>query len=107
MTTSRQAARQQLEQFLGALFLPDELIELRFIESWLSRGKKHSRVARPACWLRPVDFASQHGQLTAFAKRTRANIYFCVCPRSKKGDSDDHSIHTGLLQGSHPFKNIF
>ena len=40
MKALRQEARRQLEQFLSALFLPDELIELRFIESWISRGKK-------------------------------------------------------------------
>ena len=52
MNTTPENARQQLERFLSALFLPDELIELRFIESWLLRGRKKSRVVRPALWLR-------------------------------------------------------
>lgn len=94
MTISSREARRQLEQFLTALFRPDELIELRFIETWLSEGKKRSRVVRAARWLRPADFVSKHDEITAFAKRRRANIYFGVCPRSKEGDSDDHSIQT-------------
>ena len=94
MKALRQGARRQLEQFLSALFLPDELIELRFIESWVSRGKKHSRVARAAEWLRREEFVSQYREITNFARRERANVYFGVCPRPKKGDSQDNCIET-------------
>ena len=94
MKALRQEARRQLEQFLSTLFLPDELIELRFIESWVSRGKKRSRVVRAAEWLRPEEFVSQHREITEFAKRERANVYFGVCPRPKKGDSQDDQIRT-------------
>ena len=76
------------------MFLPKELIELRFVESWLSQGKKLSRVARSAEWRRQEDIVAAHGDLTTFAKRTRANIYYGVCPRSKEGDADDQSIQT-------------
>ena len=55
MTTLQPEANEEFERFLAAIFLPDELIELRFIESWLSRGKKNSRVVRPARWLRRRD----------------------------------------------------
>ena len=94
MTTLRRDARRQLEQFLSTLFLSDELIELRFIESWVSRGKKRSRVVRPARWLRRHEFVSQHGEMTDLAQRERANIYFGVCPRPKSGDAQDDSIKT-------------
>ncbi|NLY02849.1 MAG: hypothetical protein GXY83_42895 [Rhodopirellula sp.] len=87
-------ARGQLEQFLSALFLREELIELRFIESWLSQSKKRSRLVRSAEWLRPDDFIAAHSDLTLFARRERANMYFGVCPRAKVGDADDHSIQT-------------
>ena len=87
-------AQRQLEQFLEALFLPDELIELRFIESWTSRGKKNSRVVRPAQWLRRDEFLSKQAALNKFAKRKRANIYFGVCPREREGDADDQTIET-------------
>ena len=94
MKTLRKMARRQVSQFLSALFLPDELIELRFIESWLSDGKKRSRVVRAAQWLQRADVIAMHADLTAFAKRTRANIYFGVCPRPRRGDADDGSIKT-------------
>lgn len=94
MTTSKRRAREQLEQFLSALFLPDELIELRFIECWVSQGKKTSRVVRAAEWLPPGGFLSAHEKLNASAQRTRANIYFGVCPRANAGDADDQAIKT-------------
>ena len=94
MTKLRQGARRQLEQFLSTLFLPDEFIEIRFIESWVLRGKKTSRVVRAAQWLRPHEFASQHGEITDFAEHERANIYFGVCPRLRKGDANDDRIKT-------------
>ena len=94
MSAQRQDARRQLEQFLSTLFLPDEWIELRFIESWVSGGKKRSRVVRPAEWLRTRTFLSQHPAITDFAKRERANVYFGVCPRPKKGDSQDDHVQT-------------
>ena len=84
----------KLDQFLSALFLPEELIELRFIESWLSQGKKRSRVVRAAQWLHRADVIATHAGLTAFAKRMRANVYFGVCPRPRHGDADDGSIKT-------------
>jgi hypothetical protein len=94
MTTLQPEANEEFERFLTTLFLPDELIELRFIESWLSRGRKKSRVVRPARWLRRRDVVALHGDLAAFAKRERANVYFGVCPRPRQGDADDHSIRT-------------
>jgi hypothetical protein len=94
MATRYREARRQLEEFLSALFRPGELIELRFIESWLTQGQKRSRVVRAAQWLRADEFVSSHGRLTAFAKRKRANIYFGVCPRSSKGDANDESVQT-------------
>jgi len=83
-----------LEQFLSTLFLPYELIELRFIESWTSHGKKSSRVARTAEWLRPGEFVARHREVIDFAKQERANVYFGVCPRPKRGDSRDDQIQT-------------
>jgi hypothetical protein len=94
MTEILSTAQRQLEQFLEPLFLPDELIELRFIESWTSGGKKNSRVVRSALWLTRDEFLSQQPALNKFAKRKRANIYFGVCPRPQEGDADDQTIET-------------
>lgn len=94
MTMLPHAARQQLERFLSILFLPHELIELRFIESWFFEGRKKSRVARSSEWLRRSEFSSQLGEINDFAQRERANIYFGVCPRCRNGDSHDEAIRT-------------
>ena len=94
MITRHPNANEEFERFLTALFLPDDLIELRFIESWLSRRRRKSRVVRPARWLRRRDVVALHGDLAAFAKRERANVYFGVCPRHRQSDADDHSIQT-------------
>ena len=86
MKALRQEARRQLEQFLSALFLPDELIELRFIESWVS-----ARQESEAAWSEPPsgcgETSSFRGsrEITEFARRERANVYFGVCPRPKQG----------------------
>jgi len=94
MKALRLSPRRQLERFLSALFRPDEWVELRFIESWQQAGKKHSRVARAAEWLRPATLVARHAEVTEFAKRNRANVYFGVCPRMKPGDSQDDQIRT-------------
>lgn len=92
--TKQQTARGQLAQFLSALFRPEELIEIRFIESWLSQGKKQSRVVQLAQWLLRDEVIARQGEFTDFADRTRANLYFGVCPRPRAGDADDRSIET-------------
>jgi len=79
---------------LSALFLPEELIELRFIETWIARGKKRSCVARAAEWARRADVVASYADLREFASGSRANIFFGVCPRSRRGDSSDISIGT-------------
>jgi len=94
MKAQRKDARRQLEQFLSTLFLPDELIELRFIESWVSQGKKRSRVVRDAVWLRREEFISRHREFIELAERERANVYFGVCPRPTSGDAQDERILT-------------
>jgi len=45
-----------------------------------------------ARWLDRDDAIAQQGEFTEFAKRTRANLYFGVCPRSHAGEADDQSI---------------
>ena len=94
MKTIKTDTSQQLERFLSALFLPDDLIELRFIESWNSGGKKRSSVVRAAEWLRRDQIVLQHREIIDFSRRGRANVYFGVCPRPKEGDSRDDQIET-------------
>ena len=94
MKISYGGARRQLEQFLSTLFLPGELIEIRLIESWVSRGKKKSRVVRTAQWLQRDAIVSQYRKMTGFVRRERANVYFGVCPRPRSGDAQDDRIRS-------------
>jgi hypothetical protein len=94
MKAKRQESRQQLDEFLSALFRPDELIEIRWIESWVSRGKKRSRVVQAAQWLQRNSLVSQHREITGLARREFANVYFGVCPRPRSGDAQDDCIQT-------------
>ena len=95
MTTLRQIARRQVDQFLSALFLPEELIELRFIESWLSQGKKRSRVVRAAQWLQRADVIAMHAGLTAFAKRDAGQHLLRSLPTARQA--------TPMTAASRPF----
>ena len=91
MTRLRQESGRQLEHFLRAIFLPGELIELRFIESGGSHGKNRSRVVRAAQWLRSKQFVSEHREIDDFAiicdllrlGLSREDIWPLVCVRSK------------------------
>ena len=85
---------EQFARFFAALFRPDELVEMRFIESWSSKGKRRSRVAGPAKWIPAAQVIAEYDELFKFAESVRANIYFGVCPRPNVGDAVDQSIVT-------------
>ena len=94
MSREKQRTRKQFRRFFEALFRPEELVELRFIESWTSKGKRRSRVAAPAKWLSATEVVREYHELVRLAEAERANIYFGVCPRLHEGDSVDESIKT-------------
>lgn len=94
MIQENQSPQGQFERFFAALFRPDELVELRLIESWTSRGKRRSRVAAPPRWIPAGQLLGEYDELVKFAESPRANIYFGVCPRPNEGDAVDQSITT-------------
>jgi len=94
MNHEKQKGRKQFEQFFAVLFRPNELVELRFIESWTSNGKRRRRVAGPAKWLPAHKVNSEYDGLVEFAESERANVYFGVCPRQREADSHDETIKT-------------
>ena len=94
MIHKRNTRRKEFRRFFGALFRPKELVELRFIESSTSKGKRRSRVAGPPRWLPAGELPCEYDKLIEFAQAERANIYFGVCPRSKEGDAIDEAIQT-------------
>ena len=94
MNEGNRKNREQFAQFFAAMFRPDELVELRFIESWSSKGKRRSRVAGPAKWIPAAQVIAEYDELVQFAESQRANIYFGVCPRPNIGDAVDQNIVT-------------
>ncbi len=94
MIHKKLSPRSQFERFFATLFRPGELVELRFIESWTSRGKRRSRVAAPPRWIPAGEILAEYDELVEFAEAERANIYFGVCPRPNEGDAVDQTIKT-------------
>ncbi|MHB8903389.1 MAG: DNA-primase RepB domain-containing protein, partial [Thermoguttaceae bacterium] len=94
MIQEKRRARRQFARFFTALFRPEELVELRFIESWTSRGKRRSRVAAPPRWVPAGQLPAEYDELIQFAEVQRANIYYGVCPRPHVGDAVDQTIET-------------
>jgi len=94
MSQEKPKARKQFRRFFEVLFRPEELVELRFIESWTSESKRRSRVAAPSKWLPAGELLAEYEELVQFAEAERANIYVGVCPRPNEGDAVDESIKT-------------
>lgn len=76
----QQTPLEQLETFTDALFLPDDLIEIRAIRRTGSPGI--DRVVWRT-WERPEDLIELYPRLTRYNERN-ANIYFGVNPRTER-----------------------
>jgi hypothetical protein len=78
-----------INQFVGALFEPQDIVCVRFIETWTEDGQKKSQV-KLRRWLRaeqvvqPDQWAYLHEQ----AEALRANQFFGVCPRAGREHFD-------------------
>jgi len=79
-------------KFLTALFDRDpykEFITLRPTETWTENGRKASRViyaeAKNLEWLTSLITRSRWAIVVESAAAERANLYFGVCPRPRKG----------------------
>jgi putative DNA primase/helicase len=80
----------ELTRFVAALFLRNDLVLIRFVESWVEGGKKKSRVVydqsgtQRASRFVPQDILWQ--RMCDVAEREKANVYFGAAPRfGKKG----------------------
>lgn len=80
---SMQVARRDVEASLEILFAPDDLVELRAIETWTENNKKHSQVVKRD-WLRPAEILANCCALSRLNGKG-ANIFFGVNPRKNKG----------------------
>ncbi len=70
--------------FLSALFTPDDLVELRLIETWVEAGKKRSRYVRSAFDRAAAFDEAALADINAYCEVTRANAFFGVCPRPRR-----------------------
>ena len=82
----------ELTGFLNALFLPDDVVLIRPIETWTEAGKKRSRVVYKSVRYVTAKPLSTHGRLWAMidymARSEKANLFFGVCPRFNRKDYD-------------------
>jgi hypothetical protein len=78
----------ELTRFLEALFLPGDIVLVRPIETWTEGGKKRSHVVyKEISYLRAERLAADANLWAALlevAARTRANLFFGVCPRFRR-----------------------
>lgn len=83
ITARDQQTRQELGEFLAALFAPHDLIELRLIETWQRCGQRESHcVGRQ--WLTSDALHSAWPALRS-QNRSGANVFFGVNPRKRQG----------------------
>lgn len=75
---------ESIKRFMGALFVPSDVVLVRPIETWIEGTKKRSRViyrktkhVAPDAIARPKWWANAQ----AFAVEEKANLFFGVCPR--------------------------
>jgi hypothetical protein len=93
-----QPAPEGVVRFLGALFEPNELFTVRYVETWTEGGKKRGRIVytmptgleRRECLASPKRWA----HINQNAGKCHANIFFGVCPRPKKGCERSWHIRT-------------
>ena len=76
-------AEVQLQEFLSALFKPDDLVELRSIEMWSTSSGKSTRL-RNREWYRPIDVVEMLPRIQ-LANSRGGNILFGVNPRRYRG----------------------
>lgn len=96
MTPKNQGAKE-LKKFLNLLFEPDDLVELRCIETWTEEdNKKRSNISK-RCYYKTKELYSKPvlKELQGVnSDDNAANIFFGVCPRPAegKGKSEDIEI---------------
>lgn len=82
-TTSTIDNRQSL-QLLRAIFHPNDLIEVRPIESWCDGPRKRSRILGQR-WARLSEIETVFPWLETLNQSQHANAFFGVCPRTRNG----------------------
>ncbi|MDZ4656132.1 MAG: hypothetical protein SH868_00995, partial [Bythopirellula sp.] len=75
----------EIKEFVGTLFLPEDLIELRLIETWTESGKHRSEVME-RLWLQADSLVASCPTLRQ-KNQIGANIFYGVNPRTSHGST--------------------
>lgn len=84
---------RQCSAFVASLFRPNDIIDIRALESWTEGGRTQSRVVEKFS-LSSDELLSEQVQsvLQTLNSRKNANIYFGVNPRSAKGSNEVRTV---------------
>jgi hypothetical protein len=74
-----------VREFVGTLFLPEDLVELRLIETWTESGKHRSEVVE-RLWVQADSLVASYPTLHQ-KNQLGANIFYGVNPRSSRGST--------------------
>jgi hypothetical protein len=83
MKVTQQELEVELARFVRALFQPDELVEIRAVQTWLQEGKRVSRLCA-RFWMQAGEVASRIEELNKL-NAMGANIFYGVNPRVELG----------------------
>ena len=87
--------KEQLRQFLAALFDQHDIVEIRPIEIWRNRasGNRHSRVlSLERRWWTPDEILASYSKLLESNVKRHANIFMGVNPRSQVGGAKKRDV---------------
>jgi hypothetical protein len=84
---------------LNTLFLPADVVLIRFIETWFEGGKKKERlVSTYHTTAGSLADGTYYSGCLAEAEGQRANIFFGVCPRQQAGGAFDRACQIPLAR---------
>lgn len=78
--------------FLSILFTPDDLVELRLIETWVEASKKRSLVIRTVFDRAAAFDEAAMTDINAYCQKNNANVFFGVCPRPRRESGKSSAI---------------
>lgn len=80
-----------MHELFRLLFAHDDMVHLRFIETWSDNGRKQSDVLKQIT-LPCYQWAKRLQSINALAADVQANVFFGVCPRHTTTDNMEHHI---------------
>lgn len=96
----------QIADFVNTLFAPDDIVLVRFIESWEENGKKAKDLEPITQHFKPHDLLENWASVLHTAEKRRKNVFFGVCPRVQAGaDKAEHIATVRALWADIDYKD--